>query len=306
MRYFTYYGKSCLDILGDNNPLVLVSMDGEQDDVQGSEKKVITGETSIYKTIANEYGNMYDDVLEFEYSLIKFNDELITREEQRTIETWLTSPKLSQYLQLFDLDCDGDVPVGTQSPVAIYCGTFIETSWIPHGNGYIGVTFTFRCDAPYAWQFHEDIRYMNQDNSSSTINVVTDDTEDYVYPRISITAINEGQTPILKDIYIVIHHHNADNILKTILLRTQISKTIVVDCKSCRVTDNAGNNFRYDDVGWEDVGNIYWPRLTHGINSFETIVIEDIDASPYTEIDNVNVKVVISYMSPIKIVGGWL
>ena len=292
MRYFSYFGKSCLDILGEGNPLILVSMDGEVDDIPGSKKEVITGDTSIYKKVANEYGNMYDDPLEFEYTLIKFNDELITQEEQRKIETWLTSPKLSQYLQLFDATCDGSTLTASSAPQAIYCGTFTETEWIPQGVGYIGVTFTFQCDFAYAWQFHDETRYTTGDDASS-IYVITDDTEDYVYPRIKFKAINNGDSPILHDVeFEFINNTDSDN---GFTMTTQIDKTIVMDCQSCRVTDNAGNLFRYDDLGWEDVGNIYWPRLVNGFNNFT--VKSDSD---------VTIEMQISYMSPYKIVGGWL
>ena len=293
MRYFTFIGKSCLDILGNGKPLMLVSMDGQADSVPGSEKKVITGDTSIYKTVANEYGNMYDDVLEFEYSLIKFNDEVITPEEQRKIETWLTSPKLSQYLQLYDITCDtNEMPKASSNPMAIYCGTFTETEWISQGDGYFGVTFTFQCDSPYAWQFHDEKRYTTGDDTSS-IYVITDDTQDYVYPRIKFKAINDSGESILHDIEF--EFTNTTDSDRGFKMKTQIGKTVVMDCRSCRVTDNAGNLFSYDDLGWGDVGNVYWPRLVNGYNNF-TVKSDD----------GITIEMTISYMSPFKIVGGWL
>lgn len=293
MRYFTFLRRSCLDILGKGNPLVLVSMDGEVDDIPGSSKKIIKGDTSVYKTVANEYGNMYDDVLEFEYSLIKLNDELITPAEQRVIETWLTSPKLSQYLQLYNLECeDGNVTAGDR--VAIYCGTFVETEWIPCGDGYIGLNFTFQCDSPYAWQFNEETRYITG-SDISTIEINSDETHEYIYPRLTFTALNDGDEPILHDIDFTFHVSDPDDLQSQFTMTTQINKEIIMDCKSCRITDNAGNLFRYDDLGWGDIGNIYWPRFYNGFNSFDISTDE-----------NVTIKVVISYMSPHKIVGGWL
>lgn len=292
MRYFSYFGKSCMNILGEGKPLVLVSMDGAADDVQGSEKKVITGETSIYKTVANEYGNMYDDVLEFEYTLIKFNDELITPEEQRKIETWLTSPKLSQYIQLYDAVCDGEELTPSSTPVAIYCGTFVKTEWMPFDTGFYGVTFTFQCDSPYAWQFHDEKRYTTGDDTTS-LYVVTDDTQDYVYPRMKFKAINDGSESILHDIEFEFVNNTDSN--NGFTMTTQIGKTVVMDCRACRVTDNAGNLFTYDDLGWQDIGNVYWPRLVNGYNNFS------VKSDP-----NVTIEMSVSYMSPFKIVGGWL
>lgn len=293
MRYFSYFGKSCLDVLGPDGQLILVSMDGEVDDVPGSTKEVIKGDTSIYKTVANEYGNMYDDVLEFEYSLIKFNDELITKDEQRRIERWLTSPKLSQYLQLFDVTCEDGALVPASTPKAIYCGTFVETNWIPCGDGFIGVTFKFQCDSPYAWNFIDESLYINEEHREQIIYAVTDDTQHYVYPTLTIKALNDSDEQIMHDVeFEFINNTDSGNSFK---MKTQIGKTVVMDCRACRVTDNAGNLFTYEDLGWNDVGNIYWLRLSYGSNVF-TLKTDD----PIT------IEMGISYMYPEKIVGGWL
>lgn len=293
MRYFTFMGKSCLSILPGDNPLALVSLDKGVDEIPGSEKEVVTGNTSIYKTIANEYGNMYDDPLEFEYSLIKINDDLITPAEQRMIEKWLTSPKLSQYLQLFELLCDKNgAIVEPPQPSAIYCGTFIQTEWIPCAEGYMGVNFTFQCDSPYAWRFYENTTY-STGNDTALIYTETDEPEEYIYPKIEFKAINDGEEQILHDVEFEFIHLMDEN--RGFKMKTQIDKTIVMDCRACRITDNAGNLFSYDDLGWQDVGKIYWPRLVEGYNAFRVITDR-----------NVTIEMKISYMSPYKIVGGWL
>ena len=294
MRFFSYNGLSCATILGENNPLILVSFDDGVDEIPGSSKEVITGETSIYKTVANEYGNKYSEVLTFEYSLMKASGEAITPSEQEIIETWLTSPKLSQYLQLFDVECDenGSFTVDASAdPLAIYCGTFINTSWIAYEDGYMGVRFTFQCDQPYAWQFH-DINFEELTGDvSETINVVSDATEDFVYPKITFMATNT-ETPT-EEIDIVLTNETDD--FNTLNITTLSRLVVNMDCWKLRVTDNAGNIIHYDDLGWSDVGNIYWPRLLQGENTLSFSIPE-----------NVNLDISLSYMSPQKIVGGWL
>lgn len=293
MRYFSFNGSSCASILGANKPLILVSFDDGVDEVPGSSREVIKGNTSIYKNVANEYGNKFSDVLTFDYGLMKASGELITSAEQETIETWLTSPKLSQYLQLFDVACNQDGTIDTTNPtlVAIYCGTFVETHWMQYEDGYMGIGFTFQCDQPYAWQFF-DVAYEDlAGETSKVISVTTDALEDYVYPKITLVAKNNvtPTQPIELGITNVTDNNNSLN------LTTLSQMTVNMDCRALRITDNAGNIISYDDLGWADVGNIYWMRLSSGNNTINFDIPE-----------NVTLNISISYMSPKKIVGGWL
>ena len=103
MAGFIYNGKSTKDILS-SSELILCTFDGI-DSVSGHQREDITGETTISRPIANEYGTQYEP-LEIEYGLIKKDHTVITSEEQRTIEKWLTSPKISQELTV--IDCQGN------------------------------------------------------------------------------------------------------------------------------------------------------------------------------------------------------
>ena len=293
MRYFSFNGSSCASILGEDEPLILVSFDDGVDEIPGSSKEVISGSTSIYKVVANEYGNKYSDVLTFEYGLMKASGEMITAQEQEVIETWLTSPKLSQYLQLFEVECDsnGGFVLENSTPVAIYCGTFIETSWMPYEEGYMGVGFTFQCDQPYAWQFHDVELTDLAGDTTETITIETDALEDYVYPKIKLEAVN-SETPT-ENIEIEITNETDNN--NYLNLTTLSHLEINMDCRALMVTDNAGNIISYDDLGWADIGNIYWMRFKSGAN----ILSFSIPA-------NVTLNISMSYMSPKKIVGGWL
>lgn len=294
MRFFSFNGLSCATVIGSQNPLILVSFDDDIDEIPGSSKEVITGDTSIYKTIANEYGNKYANTLTFEYGLMKASGEMITSSEQEAIETWLTSPKLSQYLQLYDVECDenGEFIVDeSATPVAIYCGTFTETSWIAYDDGYMGAKFSFQCDQPYAWSFHSIDLSDIEDGASEVLNIVSDATEDFIYPKITLTAVN-SRTPT-EEISISITNETDDS--STLTLTTLSHLVVNIDCWKLRITDNAGNIINYDDLGWSDVGNIYWPRFVNGNNTLSFSLPED-----------VTLDMSISYMSTKKIVGGWL
>jgi len=67
---------------------------------------------------------------------------------------------------------------------------------------------------------------------------------------------------------------------------------MVFDCAHCIPSDATTNGLiSYADLGWTDVGNIYWLRLLHGINTLEVTG---------------NANITIAYSCPYKKVGGWL
>ncbi len=291
MKYFSFNGQSGATIL--DEPLILVSFDGGTDEITGSSREIVKGESGIYKYTANEYGVRYSDTLTFEYGLIKASGEPITKDEQIVIEKWLTSPKLSQYLQLFELECNelGELDLSHSTSCAIYCGSFVSTSWIAYKDGYAGVNFEFQCDQPYAWQFHDMSFSGITGTSSRTFNVFSDSTDDYVYPKITLRAINSNTSLTPFTIRIINTTDNNNKLDMEVLS----GLTINMDCNALRLTDNAGGVLDYGDIGWEDVGNIYWPRLVHGNNTFSFVLPS-----------YVTLNMSLSYMSPNKIVGGWL
>ena len=74
---------------------------------------------------------------------------------------------------------------------------------------------------------------------------------------------------------------------------------MVFDCQKCMVREyKIGISIvidfdiiRYKDLGWGDVGNIYWFRLLPGRNSITL---------------NGHVEAKLTYYTPYKKVGGWL
>ena len=66
---------------------------------------------------------------------------------------------------------------------------------------------------------------------------------------------------------------------------------ITIDCQRCTAVDATTNGIiSYVDLGWPDVGNIYWLRLIPGLNALE--ITGDVD-------------VTISYYAPCKRLGGY-
>lgn len=271
MKGFIYNGKSTKDIIS-SSELILASFNG-LDDVTGSSRESIKGEVTAVRMIANEYGIKYSPLI-FEYSLIKMNGEVFTEEEQVIVEKWLTSPKLSQDLKLFDID--------TGNVETIYCGKFVSTTWKAVANGWAGITFSFENNHAYPKRHFENT-YTIRAQGNITIGCETDELEEYIYPVLTITEPNETGYITIKNI--------TDN-SNTMRIRAYESLPIIFDCRHCIVKDSTSKGIvSYSDLGWNDVGNIYWLRLLPGINNIQVIG---------------NANITISYDCPFKKVGGWI
>ena len=281
---FEYYNKSTDNIIG--VPLFIVS-GTPVDIVTGAQRTNLGGEITASRPIINEYG-VQKEHLQFTYGLIKSDDTDFNTEEQVAIEAWLTSPRFSSELKI--TDCEEN----TYS----YFGKFLTTEWTVGVNGFSLCTFTFQVNGSYAYKY-EKYNFSNVDqsgNSSSTtfvINCKTDEYEEYVYPEFKVTGKIRTSTSSFKLTNIT----DNNKFMQVTTSRSLV--TFVIDCQRCMVREYMqGINNQYDldivkykDLGWGDVGDIYWLRLLPGNN---TLVLEG------------DVALEISYYAPYKKVGGWL
>lgn len=271
MAGFIYKGKSTETILS-NTKLILVTTD-TVDSVTGSDREEIAGDTTLTRPIANEYG-MKNKALTFEYSLIKSNGTVFTEEEQIIVERWLSSPKFSSSLEI--IDCNGDV-------VCVYCGKFESTEWKCASGGYSVVTFSFVNNDSYPKK-HFEHTYSVAERDTIVVNCQSDELEEYIYPTITITEKAEPQSTA------TLLFETDDN--NELTVNTLEGLNINIDSLHCIVNDGTLSGvISFKDLGWADMGNIYWPRLIPGEN---TIIVTG------------NVDITISYDSPYKKVGGWL
>lgn len=293
MSGFEYNGQSTQTIIG--TPLILVSTES-LGNIVGSSRSKVEGNITISRPITNEYGTTHDP-LSFTYSLMKSDLEPFSTEEQIAVERWLTSPKLSSELRI--TDCNGDV--------YSYFGIFLNTEWTI-GNGDFAIcTFTFQVNGRHAFRYYEftgtSNLYENPDDPTEVTSVAdqffmyidcdSDELEEYVYPKIEYTPVGRSYDSS------VLINNIVDTEYQEMQIITQRYSTIVIDARHCilgeyvqGVTTNQKLNFlKFKDLGLEDVGNIYWPRLIPGRNIL--LVVGHVDMK-------------VSYYVPIKKVGGWL
>lgn len=277
---FEYNGKSTQNII--DTPLLLVTFDAIGS--LGMTRSKIEGDRTISRPITNEYGTIYDP-LSFTYGLIKQNFEEFTNNEQRIVERWLTSPKLSRELKVtdcFDEDCS-------------YFGLFTNTEWLTGANGFVGVQFTFEVNGSYPFKYFSQRvwePYVTDSNTNQTtilnsgdftVYNDTDELEEYVYPVIKIKSYNNSYTSSFT-LRCITDNNNR------VSITTNRKDMITIDCQHCMVYHQTSDTLSFTELGWQDVDNIYLPRLFPGENQFH------IDGTVYVDM---------SFYTPYKRVGGW-
>ena len=96
----------------------------------------------------------------------------------------------------------------------------------------------------------------------------------------------------------------------TMSIRAYDRLEMTFDCQHCIPTDETTSGvISYADLGWDDVGNIYWLRLLPGDNEIEVSIYlkENEGTVDETRFDiESTADITISYRCPYKLVGGWL
>lgn len=238
----------------------------------GHNRDNVVGEATITRPVPNEYGTLYQNP-SFSYCLIKENNEPFTDAEQIIVERWLTSPKFSSPLVIFDCY--------TENEIITYDGKFINTEWVVSDDGYAGVTFTFQSASPYPYKSYVK-QYEVRGTSTITLNCESDELEEYTYPVVEFYAPSSTNNVTITN---VTDGGNSLTIKARDRLRT------IMDCDHCILRDATSGVVDFDDVGWDDVDNIYWLRLLAGNNSLSV---------------SGNVDLKISYKAVVKRAGGWL
>ena len=270
MSGFIYNGKNTRTIL-QSSALILCSFDGV-DTITGSSRDNVSGEQTISRQIANEFGTIYSPT-SYSYALIKADGRTITNHEQQIIERWLTSPKKSKDLKI--INCEGNI-------VNTYCGKFLSTEWIPFEAGWAGVKFTFQNNSAYPKKHYSETFNISGGGSIS-LRCDSDETEEYVYPTITLVEPNETATVS------IINTTDNNN---TMNIKLYQNMAVIIDCQHCISKYRDTNDIvSFSTLGWQDVGNIYWLRLIPGINELHVTG---------------NVQIKIEYDYPCKMIDGWI
>lgn len=216
------------------------------------------GEKNKYRPKENHFGVIYEENYSFKIGVMKNpcktvkNSGYLTSNDVRTINAWLTSP---QYPKLFKFIGDNYF-----SEEIEFFATITEASAEYVSLPY-ELTYTVTCDSQ--WGYTPLIVYNITSSSTLTerysISNNSDCQEDYIYPVIKISPKSHGTITI---------KNTSDN-NGTMKINALKNDDFYIDCQKLKIYDITKSIVSLEDLGVEDVDDIYWPRLAYGENIFE-------------------------------------
>lgn len=252
-KYFEYNGKSSKDF-----GIMVGVFNSTSDDIpMGLTRSVNRGEMTKYRYRANHYGATYDDVLEFELGIIKDpckfngNDMKFSRSEIRAINAWLTSPQFPKLFHMIDYDSD----ILRDDYVDYFC-TITDVTATGAGDIFT-LTYTLTCDSPFGYSEAKTHFIQKSDSVDALFTVLneSDDLENYVYPTLKVIPTADGEVRV---------ENLTDGGVLTIQAIANL--TIYIDSSKLMMYDETKKLITFEDLGIDDIDNIYWFRLCHGTN----------------------------------------
>lgn len=184
--------------------------------------------------------------------IIPNDSDYLTSNNIRIINAWLTSPQYPRLLKFIGDDYF--------SEEIEFFATITEVS-TEHASLPYELTYTVTCDSQ--WGYTPLILCKITSSSTLTreysIQNNSDCWEDYVYPTIKVSPKSHG----------VITIKNKTDNDGTMKINALKSDDFYIDCRNLKIYDITKSIVSFEDLGIEDIDDIYWPRLAYGENIFE-------------------------------------
>lgn len=184
--------------------------------------------------------------------IIPNDSDYLTSNNIRIINAWLTSPQYPRLLKFIGDDYF--------SEEIEFFATITEVS-TEHASLPYELTYTVTCDSQ--WGYTPLILCKTTSSSTLTreysIQNNSDCWEDYVYPTIKVSPKSHG---------IITIKNKTDN-NRTMKINALKSDDFYIDCRNLKIYDITKSIVSFEDLGIEDIDDIYWPRLAYGENIFE-------------------------------------
>lgn len=184
--------------------------------------------------------------------IIPNDSDYLTSNNIRIINAWLTSPQYPRLLKFIGDDYF--------SEEIEFFATITEVS-TEHASLPYELTYTVTCDSQ--WGYTPLILCKTTSSSTLTreysIQNNSDCWEDYVYPTIKVSPKSHG---------IITIKNKTDND-RTMKINALKSDDFYIDCRNLKIYDITNSIVSFEDLGIEDIDDIYWPRLAYGENIFE-------------------------------------
>ena len=214
--------------------------------------------------------SIYEDPLKMEIQIgksfcldcdknVETSSSIITSDDMAFLKRWLSRPhphKLSL--------------IGDEYNGIYWMGSFNVTEYI-FGDGRIGATLTFECDAPFGYK--EDVIFSGDLNANGTFEYnCTSDEIGWVYPNLTITIREDGDLQI----------SNSDN--RTMEIKNCKANEMITIDKNLQISSTFESHRIADDFNY-----VYY-RVNNSFNSVVNTLTSnlaisyEIAYSPYSKV----------------------
>lgn len=222
----------------------------------GMSREIIKGSKTKYRAVSNHWGTKYEDDLSFVMCVIKDpcntnqSEMRFTSSDIRAINAWLTSPQYPQSLKIFSDYYKEDIE---------YFAIINDITAEDDGQLY-ELSFSVTCNAPFGWSKEYKHELTTTSSGVTTLNIynTSDEYECYVYPKIEIMPTAHGTITITSV---------TDE--RTLSFSALKNNKIIIDSEKRKFLDSTGVLLTFEDIGIQDVDQIYFPKLLYGKNEIQ-------------------------------------
>jgi len=229
------------------------------------------GEKNKYRPKENQFGTLYGDNYSFKMGVMRNpcrNKNVVPELKNGILKYDSTyTPYLDNGILKFSMNYTADIKNGIIIPN--------DSDYLTSNNIRIINAWLTSPQYPRLLKFIGDDYFSDQwgytplilckTTSSSTlpreysIQNNSDCWEDYVYPTIKVSPKSHG---------IITIKNKTDND-RTMKINALKSDDFYIDCRNLKIYDITNSIVSFEDLGIENIDDIYWPRLAYGENIFE-------------------------------------
>lgn len=198
-------------------------------------------------------------------NMTNFKDFVIDDYECRALLSYLTGKRGYQWMQVLSTDESG-------KDMDLYYKARVTSASFKKINGeVVGLILTITTDSYMCYSSEEHVDVVLNANQSLTLQVQSDDYDNYVYPTVYITPLETNQ-------FILTAEKDIDpttNAKYTTIITncSNDGKTIIMDGKNKTIGKYTYSNGQYrvtDEAILDNFTNLHWPRLLPGTNILKT------------------------------------
>ena len=200
---------------------------------------------TVNKPTVQVYNKKYSDVLQFDITLIRNNQEEFSAAERREIVSWMTSPDSPTLFTITDCEDDG---VKYHENIEYFCVCVgCSEKFV---NGVVGLVFSMECNAPYGFSPIETTNFISTTSTTVTINNTSDELNQYYYPIITVRATGNGTVKFTNNQF-------PDESMEIQMVTGQ---SLTIDNMLGNIVDES------DLFDYSTDTNLVWLKLKHGEN----------------------------------------